>query len=254
MVAGSFTYTVVCSGGSLSAQAQQVISVAAASGSGAGGHGGGGSLNPMELSILAALALILRRRTGNIGLRDSIMFHCEKYPSTLVLIALLSGFLANVSRAGPDQAAQDRCTQYAQRAVQQYLLTTSRPQCNVKPDLRWQDNFDNHYSGCLKLPEFLRKSEEAARDNHLQACGGLTEMPAAAAEAASIPAAINETENTHSHGVLIFRRNRPNSSSPGLIAIYTGQIAGNKVINGVVTWSWKGFPKGVAQGTWNASW
>jgi hypothetical protein len=212
------------------------------------------------------------------------MFHCEKYPSTLVLVTLLSGFIHNVSRAGPDQATQDRCTQYAQRAVQQYLLTTSRPQCNVKPDLRWQDNFDNHYNGCLKLPEFLRKSEEATRDNHLQACGGLTETPAAAAEAASIPAAINETENTHSgvwtliggrgrgswdnggivadlvvqkwdnNGVLIFRRNTSNSSSPGLTAIYTGQIAGNKIINGVVTWSWKGFPKGVAQGTWNASW
>jgi len=204
-----------------------------------------------------------------------------KYSSTFVPVVLLYGFLANISCAAPDQATMDRCTQYAQRAVQQYLLMTSHPQCNVKPDLRWQDNLDNHYNGCLALPEFLRKSEEAARDNHLQACGGLTETPT---DAAGIPAAIQETENTHSavwtfnggrgqgrwddggiiadlvvqrwdnNGVLIFRRNTPGSVSPGLTAIYTGQINGNKIVNGLVVWSWKGFPKGVARGTWNASW
>jgi hypothetical protein len=202
-------------------------------------------------------------------------------PSTLLSVALLFGFLANIASAAPDQATMDRCTQYAQRAVQQYLLMISHPQCAVKPDLRWQDNLDNHYNGCLALPEFLRKSEEEARDNHLQACGALTETPT---EAAGIPATINETENTHtgiwaimggrgqahwdgggtvadlvvqrwdSGGVLIFRRNTPNSLAPGLTAIYSGQISGNKIVNGYVIWKWKGFPKGVAQGTWNASW
>jgi hypothetical protein len=201
--------------------------------------------------------------------------------STLVPVALLLGFPANMAPAAPDQATMDRCTQYAQRAVQQYLLMTSHPQCSVKPDLRWQDNVDNHYNGCLKLPEFLRASEEAARDNHLQACGAFTETPT---EVAGMPATINETENTHSGvwtftggrgqahwdgggivadlvvqrwdngGVLIFRRNTANSSDPGLTAIYSGQISGNKIVNGYVIWKWKGFPKGVAQGTWNASW
>jgi hypothetical protein len=200
--------------------------------------------------------------------------------STLVPVTLLLGLLANVASAAPDQATMDRCTQYAQRAVQQYLLMTSHPQCAVKPDLRWQDNMDNHYNGCLKLPEFLRESEEATRDNHLQACGALTETPT---EVAGMPATINETENTHSGvwtftggrgqahwdggiaadlvvtrwdngGVLIFRRNTANSSAPGLTAIYSGQISGNKIVNGYVIWKWKGFPKGVAQGTWSASW
>jgi hypothetical protein len=44
------------------------------------------------------------------------------------------------------------------------------------------------------------------------------------------------------------------SSDPGLTAIYSGQISGNKIVNGYVIWKWKGFPKGLAQGTWNASW
>lgn len=60
---------------------------------------------------------------------------------------------------------------------------TSRPQCKVNDDLRWQNNIDNHYNACIGLPEFMSKGEEAARDSHLQACGGLS--PAAAGSAAA---------------------------------------------------------------------
>jgi hypothetical protein len=209
----------------------------------------------------------------------------RRNPTMLVLVSLLWGFSsAGISAAEPDQATKDRCAQYAQRAVQQYQLMTSHPQCKVKSDLRWQDNLDNHYNACLALPEFLRKSEEMTRDNHLQACGGLTAGPAASPAASGIPAMISESENTHSAvwtfagghgqgnwdgggviadlvvqkwdstGVSILRRDTSRSWSPGLTAVYTGQIDGNKIVNGVVTWSWTGFPTGTAQGTWNASW
>jgi hypothetical protein len=87
--------------------------------------------------------------------------------------------------AAPDQSTKDRCARYAQRAVQQYQLMMSHPQCQVKPDLRWQDNVDNHYNGCLMVPEFLRKSEESARDDHLTACGGLADAAPAPAPASA---------------------------------------------------------------------
>jgi hypothetical protein len=64
---------------------------------------------------------------------------------------------------------------------------SSSPQCHVKTDLRWQDNIDNHYNGCLVVPEFIRKTEEAARDNHLKACGGWAEDTTAAPAAAPTP-------------------------------------------------------------------
>jgi hypothetical protein len=202
-------------------------------------------------------------------------------PSTLVSVALLFGFLANISSAAPDQATMDRCTQYSQRAVQQYLLMTSHPQCAVKPDLRWQDNLDNHYNGCLALPEFLRKSEEEAREQsspglwspngdtdrsgrypgHDQRDGKYSRWclddygrPGQAHWDGGGTVADLVVQRWDNGGVLIFRRNTPNSLAPGPTAIYSGQISGNKIVNGYVIWKWKGFPKGVAQGTWNASW
>jgi len=69
---GTFTYSLVCSAGNQSAQAQQVITVVAASGSSgstlSGGHSGGGSLTLVELSILASLVpLAARRRKKSSG-------------------------------------------------------------------------------------------------------------------------------------------------------------------------------------------
>jgi hypothetical protein len=94
--------------------------------------------------------------------------------SVLAAIALLLGAGAPAAYGATSQATKDRCTQYAQRAVAQYQLMTSHPQCKVNDDPRWQSNIDNHYNACIAVPEFIIKSEEAARDSHLQACGGLT--------------------------------------------------------------------------------
>jgi hypothetical protein len=61
--------------------------------------------------------------------------------------------------------------QYAQRAVQQYNLGVSHPQCNIKVDLRWQPVYENHFTACMHSPKFLMDSEQATRDNILRSCG-----------------------------------------------------------------------------------
>jgi hypothetical protein len=86
--------------------------------------------------------------------------------------------------AAPDQATKDRCTAYAKRAVEQYQLMKSHPQCQAHSDpLTWQDNYDNHYNGCMFLPASMAKSAEQGRDNHLQACGALSDATPAATDA-----------------------------------------------------------------------
>jgi hypothetical protein len=116
----------------------------------------------------------------------------------LVIVALGAIGLCEPSLAAPDQATQDRCSHYAQRAVQQYQLMSSNPSCHVKNDLRWQDNVDNHYNGCLAVPEFIRKSEESARDNHLKACGGWAEDTTANSAAAPAPQPAVDSANSGS--------------------------------------------------------
>lgn len=56
--------------------------------------------------------------------------------------------------------------------------------------------------------------------------------------------------------VVINRTDTSNSSTAGLTAVYTGQISsqGDSIVDGHVTWTWRGFPKGEANGTWTATW
>ena len=106
------------------------------------------------------------------------------------LVVLLISMAATSVHGAPSQETQDRCTQYAQRAVVQYEAMTGHPGCKIGDSPRWQSNVDKHYNACLLLPEFLRKSEEEARDHHLQSCGGLDSVaPTAAPAAAEAPAA-----------------------------------------------------------------
>ena len=108
--------------------------------------------------------------------------------AALLLVACLGfGGLQDAS-AAPDQAAKDWCTAYAQRAVQQYQLMKSHAQCQQNTDpLNWQDNYDNHYNGCLLFGQKVSKLAEGGRINHLQACGALSD--AGAASSAGNPAA-----------------------------------------------------------------
>ncbi len=126
--------------------------------------------------------------------------------SAIATVVLLIVAYVPAAYSAPSEATKDRCNQYAQRAVAQYQLMTSHPQCKVNDDLRWQNNLDNHYNACVKLPEFMSKNEEAARDSHLQACAGLTQAAAESSASGTgnarsetktpslAPAIINETE------------------------------------------------------------
>jgi hypothetical protein len=64
----------------------------------------------------------------------------------------------------------DRCDQYARRAVKQYTMT-GRKGCGVRADGRWNANYDTHYEWCLDAGEPARGSEQDARDDWLFRCG-----------------------------------------------------------------------------------
>jgi len=63
-------------------------------------------------------------------------------------------------------------------------------------------------------------------------------------------------ESFTTSSVVIDRTDAPNSSTAGLTAVYTGEIsnAGNSIVNGKVTWTWRGFKNGVAKGAWTGTW
>jgi hypothetical protein len=91
-------------------------------------------------------------------------------------------------------ASETFCQQYAKSAVQQYQQMSKTAACHVPDDLRWQANLDNHFAACRKLPEFLMRSEQSARDNHLAACGGKSDVAAStpAGDASAVGASAAE--------------------------------------------------------------
>lgn len=100
-----------------------------------------------------------------------------------------------------DQATKTRCATYAQRAVKQYELMQSHPQCVVTSDpLTWQGSYDNHYNGCLLLPASMAKMAESGRDNHLTACGGMKDAAAGTQSASPAPAGHTPANPSPGHG------------------------------------------------------
>jgi hypothetical protein len=65
-----------------------------------------------------------------------------------------------------------RCRAYAQRAADQYRLTTRVSKCRVPSDGRWHSRQRDHYQWCLTAASRAVDSEEKARDEHLYRCGG----------------------------------------------------------------------------------
>ena len=65
----------------------------------------------------------------------------------------------------------ERCDQYAIRAIRQYREASNTPGCAIGPDGRWQANYDAHYNWCLGAPDSALGSETYARDDHLVRCG-----------------------------------------------------------------------------------
>jgi hypothetical protein len=81
----------------------------------------------------------------------------------------------------------------------------SHPQCRVSDDMNWHNNLDGHYNGCMLFPEFMARAGEAGRDNHLQACGALSDgssgdTTAAAPTAGQPRGTQTSTDNTQPSG------------------------------------------------------
>lgn len=125
----------------------------------------------------------------------------------LAVVDLAGAMLAfhPIATAGPDQTTKDRCTAYAQRAVEQFNLMQSHPGCEKDLDpLAWNGGLDYHYRGCLLFPARMSALAQQGRDDHLQACGALsdTTAPAIAAppatgvpgQAGSVPGASSVAE------------------------------------------------------------
>lgn len=104
----------------------------------------------------------------------------KSYLLRLLAMAVFCGCGASPSFA--DAAKETHCAEYARRAVEQFNILTRHSQCHPDNNLRWQASYENHYKGCLKLPEFVIKSEDKTRDLQLHGCGALnlngTEAPA----------------------------------------------------------------------------
>jgi len=103
----------------------------------------------------------------------------------LARAAVLLASLAATGARAQSQATQERCAKYAKRAVDQYKLAQAKPECQKSPDLRWQDNFDGHYQGCLIVPEFMANNEQNLRDAWLRGCGSPLQLPSSDGTAAS---------------------------------------------------------------------
>ncbi|MEO8133189.1 MAG: tachylectin-related carbohydrate-binding protein [Betaproteobacteria bacterium] len=70
----------------------------------------------------------------------------------------------------------ERCANYARRAVQQFQRTTELPKCRVARDMRWHDDYRSQYNWCLTAPPGKVAAEHDARDRHLLACGGTNKL------------------------------------------------------------------------------
>ncbi len=101
--------------------------------------------------------------------------------------AVVIGSMMFSSSFAADPKKQERCSKYAQRAVEQYQLMQSHPQCHVPDDLNWHGNLEGHYNGCMLIPEVMARAGEAGRDNHLLACSGMSAASNGAAASASTP-------------------------------------------------------------------
>jgi hypothetical protein len=94
-----------------------------------------------------------------------------------LLAAVAAGATVGPATHAADEKKKARCTQYAQRAVTQYQLMQSHPQCHVVDDMNWHGDFEGHFNGCMLIPEMMSRAGESMRDAQLQTCGGLSNAP-----------------------------------------------------------------------------
>lgn len=87
------------------------------------------------------------------------------------LIALLFVSAIALSWATPAQAADPAfCSHYAHQAVWQYERNRSIPGCFHGDDLRWNPNYEGHFSWCLGASYAAAENEDSYRGGRLHEC------------------------------------------------------------------------------------
>ena len=69
----------------------------------------------------------------------------------------------------------EKCEQYAHRALDQFRIMQKAPKCRVPIDGRWHTDYKRHYGWCLTSQGTWR-NEMKIRDNHLDRCGGQAKL------------------------------------------------------------------------------
>lgn len=91
----------------------------------------------------------------------------------LAAVALVAGgiYFYNASRPlTPEQRTEQRCKEYANRAISDYNKLMSTQSCRPQNDARWQANFELHYGWCLRVSEAWSTREADARVSYLLSC------------------------------------------------------------------------------------
>ena len=119
----------------------------------------------------AVQVLRTQRRYCGLNQGGKLMKACHRGrflgAAAVIASASLVGFSPPASGEG-----NNVCARYAKRALVQYRVMTEQRKCRVKPDARWQPNYQNHYDWCVSARAGWPRSEEKARDDHLSKCGG----------------------------------------------------------------------------------
>jgi DNA-binding beta-propeller fold protein YncE len=103
-------------------------------------------------------------------------------------VLLCVALLAANATALADETPQERCTRYAQRAVEQFQIANTHAGCGVVPDpFRWHANYQGHFTGCLIAPPQVAADQEQKRDELLRMCGALSQGGTTTAVAAPSP-------------------------------------------------------------------
>jgi hypothetical protein len=110
-----------------------------------------------------------------------MMGHCGKPELLSVLITFVAVAISIGAPArAVDPATQARCSAYPQRAVEQFRLMQSHPQCNSRLDpLAWKDDYTYHFNGCTIFPEKMSVLADQLRDAKLRDCASPAAISAA---------------------------------------------------------------------------
>ena len=73
-------------------------------------------------------------------------------------------------KVSPQPRENEKCRNYAQRAIQQHAKTIPIENCRLPVSARWSSDYQAHYDWCLRAQDAWLYSEEKARKDHLYNC------------------------------------------------------------------------------------